>query len=64
MTGPTNRTPTCVVCGEVIDESAGGVPVWLDAEMAEELGEHDGEAYHLNRCEDGVFDEVHAEVKS
>lgn len=62
MNEPTNRTPTCVVCGDPIDESKGEVPCYIEPSDQDDYGEHDGEAYHLNKCEDGIFDEVIAQV--
>lgn len=59
MNEPTNRLPTCQVCGEPIDESQGEVPVYT---TDIDVGEYDGEAYHLNKCEDGVFETVYVEV--
>lgn len=61
MTEPTNRLPTCVICGDPIDESAGEVPVFVGPEIAAEY-EYDGTAYHLNKCEDDIFDEVWTEL--
>lgn len=60
MVGPA-EAPTCVVCGDPIREP-GETPVCLDEEMRDDLGEYDGDAYHLERCEDGVFAEVHCEL--
>jgi len=55
---PTNRIPTCVICGDAIDESVGETPVYCD----NDVGDYDGDAYHLSKCEDEVFDKVYAEV--
>ena len=62
MTGPTNQLPSCVVCGDPINESAGEVPCYLPGDLTAETGEYDGKAYHMNQCEDEVFAEVYCEV--
>lgn len=59
---PSNRTLTCVICGDPIDESSGQVPVILDQDQREEIGDYDGSAYHLNQCDHSVFETVYAQV--
>jgi hypothetical protein len=53
---------TCVVCGEPISVASGEVVCWLPSDTADEVGEYDGDAYHLNKCEREVFAEVHCEI--
>jgi len=55
--------PTCIICGRPIRESAGEVPVYLGNEFPD-LGDHDGSAYHLRKCEDDVFETTFAEVEA
>jgi hypothetical protein len=58
---PSNRTPTCVVCGNPIREDRGETPVFVGKEF--EFGDYDGNAYHLQECENEVFEEVCSEVE-
>ena len=62
MTEPTNRILTCVVCGEPILETQGETPCIIEPSDRDEFGKYEGEAYHLNKCEDGIFDEVHMQI--
>lgn len=57
-----DRIPTCVVCGNRILESKGEVPCYIPPNDGHEYGDYDGEAYHMNKCEDGIFDTIYAEV--
>lgn len=56
------ESPRCAVCGELIVRAAGETPVFFGPEL--NIGEHDGTAYHLNECEDEVFEETYAEVSA
>lgn len=40
MMGPTNRTLTCVVCGDVIHEPSGDVPVIIPPADRGEYGDY------------------------
>ena len=53
------ETPQCVICGSPIRRAAGEVAVFVDSDL--ELGEFEGSAYHLKKCEDEVFETVHAQ---
>lgn len=55
--------PTCVVCGDPIREEDDEVPCWIEPSDRENYGDYDGEAYHLNICEGGIFDTVYSEVE-
>lgn len=64
MDKPTNRLPTCVICGGAINEANGETPVWIEPCDQDDYGNFDGEAYHMGKCEDEVIETVHCEIES